>query len=439
MGTSWTFGAAYFLVGTLNSNSAFLISIIIGNGINFGVIFLARYVEERANQIENLTAIQNAISGTWKSTLMAALAAGLSYGSLMLTSFRGFNQFGLIGLSGMLLCWISAYTVLPAFLMALYEKGFLRKEFKPRTETHFSRAIATLIDRWPKYVWRGSLILAGLSFLSFSLIRSEILETDLKKLRDKKSMTRGSGFNAKYITEIFHRSLSPTVILASSPENAVKISEKIRANLKSDPNGKYVASVRTLQDFIPKNQKEKLQLISEMKTLLPTTVIERLPSSQISMIRDYLTDEVSSPITQSSLPSSIQEMFKEKQGQEGTILLVEKILNPDPKWEEMQGFVKFVREHAYSVDPSAAVAGDIPIIVDLLGAIRTDGPKATLFAFLAVFGLIIVLFRNFSAIWESTLALLLGILWLSGIVLVSGIKINFLNFANAYMVAVSIY
>src|SRR5262249_55541689 len=46
MGTFWTFGASFFAVGYLNANSAFLGSIVIGNGINFGIIYLARYLEE---------------------------------------------------------------------------------------------------------------------------------------------------------------------------------------------------------------------------------------------------------------------------------------------------------------------------------------------------------------------------------------------------------
>src|SRR5690606_35033998 len=50
MGTSWTFGLGYFLVGYLNANSAFLGSIVLGNGINFGIMFLARYLEERRNR-----------------------------------------------------------------------------------------------------------------------------------------------------------------------------------------------------------------------------------------------------------------------------------------------------------------------------------------------------------------------------------------------------
>ena len=47
IGTVWGFGVASFFVSSLGSSTAFLGSIVIGNGINPGIILLARYLEER--------------------------------------------------------------------------------------------------------------------------------------------------------------------------------------------------------------------------------------------------------------------------------------------------------------------------------------------------------------------------------------------------------
>src|SRR6476469_1543682 len=122
MGVFSTFGLSYFAVGYLNANSAFLGSIVIGNGINCGIIHLARYLEERRRGRSNSRAVYSSIVHTATSTWTAAGAAGLAYGSLILTDFRGFRQFGIIGLIGMVLCWISAFTLLPAYL-TLWEHG----------------------------------------------------------------------------------------------------------------------------------------------------------------------------------------------------------------------------------------------------------------------------------------------------------------------------
>ena len=59
----------------LNSNTAFLGSIVVGNGINSGIILLARVLEERRNGASLPLAIDRGLSGTWKATLAASAAA----------------------------------------------------------------------------------------------------------------------------------------------------------------------------------------------------------------------------------------------------------------------------------------------------------------------------------------------------------------------------
>ena len=47
VGTLATFGVARLAIGHLNSVTAFLSAIVVGNGINFGILVLARYLEAR--------------------------------------------------------------------------------------------------------------------------------------------------------------------------------------------------------------------------------------------------------------------------------------------------------------------------------------------------------------------------------------------------------
>ena len=42
-----TFGLTYLLIGHLNLATGFLVSIVAGNGINFGIIYMARFLEAR--------------------------------------------------------------------------------------------------------------------------------------------------------------------------------------------------------------------------------------------------------------------------------------------------------------------------------------------------------------------------------------------------------
>ncbi len=104
-----SFGLAAITVGHLNAATAFLGAIIAGNGINYGILLVARYAEERSAGSAR-EAMARAIATTLRPTLVAALGASIAYGALAVTRFRGFADFAIIGGLGMIVCWIVAYT-----------------------------------------------------------------------------------------------------------------------------------------------------------------------------------------------------------------------------------------------------------------------------------------------------------------------------------------
>src|SRR6185503_16574370 len=116
IGTVWGFGVASLFVSSLGSSTAFLGSIVIGNGINPGIILVARYLEERRRGTPAREAAAVATRTTWRGTLAAAIAAAAGYASLAATSFRGFNEFGVIAAAGALTCWLATYLYLPRLL-----------------------------------------------------------------------------------------------------------------------------------------------------------------------------------------------------------------------------------------------------------------------------------------------------------------------------------
>ena len=87
VGALVTFAFAFLSIGHLNLATAFLAPIVVGNGINFGIILLARYFEERKRQGDGTddptAALGAAVQGSFGGTLAAALTASVSYASLL--------------------------------------------------------------------------------------------------------------------------------------------------------------------------------------------------------------------------------------------------------------------------------------------------------------------------------------------------------------------
>lgn len=427
-GTFWTFGIAYFAIGYLNANSAFLGSIVLGNGINFPIIFLARYLEERRNRLGHETSLDLAVTHTASATWTAALAAGLSYGSLALTGFRGFKQFGIIGLIGMVLCWLATFTVLPA-LLTIFERLRTLEPKKKKPHSYIAESIARLVSGAPKTIVFITLTLTVISSAMLFRYSPSIIETDLSKLRNKWSIEKGSGFYSKYVDEIFGRYLSPMVALPRNRDHAIKLAELYKEKMRADGEKSLIKNVSILDDFIPKDQPEKIKILRDIDRLLPASIRIQMDPGERKRVQDFIRPEAFKPIGMTDLPALVIGKFTEKDGSLGKLVLIEPPL--DTVTNDGENLVKFIgdlRRIADSVAPGTPVAGSLPISADMIQSINRDGPLATLFALSSVVLLVIVLFRSPSVFAPVLISLFLGVFWLIGIILGAWFKINFLNF-----------
>ena len=428
IGTVWTFGVSFFEVGYLNANSAFMGSIVLGNGINFGIILLARFLEERRKHKGAPRSLAIAMDKTFSATVVAAGAAGLAYGSLMLTSFRGFRQFGMIGLTGMALCWIASYTILPALLITFYKLGAFQKIAKP-SKGKLITAIAYFVEHFPKSILLFTFLLTTLSLFTLSRINSDLIETDMRKLRNKNSLLHGSMYWSQFVDQVFQRYLSPVVILPQNQKDVKPIADEVRKVKEAEGKDSFIVNVSTIDDFIPADQAKKIHLLRQMRKMLPQSLLSELPQSQQKLANNLLSDQSFKSFTEGELPELVKSKFRERSGVMGNLILVEPSLSPElAKSNHLIHFVHSVREAADRIHPGTAVAGTLPVTADLFESIVRDGPKATLCAFIAVFLLVVILFRDFFTILQCSFALILGVLWLVGFILGFHYKINFLNF-----------
>ena len=427
-GTVWTFGVGYFLVGYLNANSAFMASIVIGNGINFGIILLARFMEERRKCKDVVRSIAISAKKSVSATAVAAGAAALAYGSLGLTRFRGFQQFGILGFTGMFFCWVSAYTVLPGLLLIASRMGLMPRS-PPQRKSRIMSSLCTMISKHPKFLLTLSAAISLFSLISLVGMDSSIIETDMKKLRNRKSLEKGSIYWSNQVDRVFERYLSPIVVLPKQVENVLPIEHAIEAAREAAPPPRLIAGVSTLQDFLPKDQDQKIKILREIRKLLPRSFLDSLRPEDRRIAREILAPEARVPFSEKDLPEAVRERFRERDGTLGKLVLVEPSLNPDlSRSENLIRFVRSIREAADQVEPGAAVAGTLPVTADLFESILADGPKATLGSFLLVFLLVVILFREKSLILQCSFALWLGVLWLGGFIFGFHQKINFLNF-----------
>lgn len=427
VGTAATFGLCWFLIGYLNANTAFLGSIVLGNGINVGIIVVARYCEERTRGLTTEEAIRLSWTGSLAATFVASFAAGLSYLSLAATDFRGFSQFGVIGWLGMALNWVSAFVLLPPLIFAL-EKwrpgGFLR----PSGEHPWAVLSANFVQRHSGLLRALSVVLLGASVVAVFNYRGPLIEYDVSRIRSQKSLEEGATFWSFKLDEIFRTYLSPMVLRAETPEDLDKTLEVLarrRAQLgAADP----LREVRTLKTALPPDAADKLPLVHELRDALSETRLQQLTPDVRNRAQRLRPPADAHPPALGDLPQSIRRALVERDGTTGRIALAFPrkvgVLNTD----ELEAIRKLLRGSIAESGTSTQALAQQLLFADITAAIVRDGPRATLLALAAVCILVAVVFRKMGPILMTCGSLLLGVAWLVGAAAAAQVRVNFLNF-----------
>ncbi len=426
LATVYAFGLASLPpanVAELNSNTAFLGSIIVGNGINVGIVLLARYREARRRGASVEEALAVGVWGARLGTLAAAFAAAASYASLLLTEFRGFRQFGYIGGAGMIASWVTAFVLMPPLLRWVdHDDPVVLRAEPPRLGV--MGRIAALVERWPAPIVGVALALTAGS--AFAVSRFDVttqLEHDFSKLRRVDTWVSGDGYWGRKVDNLLGRYLTPTVVLADSPDGASAAERAIRTSADKGPLAPMVASVRGADDVLPPRQDAKIQVAADIREALTPKIRSLVEPDRLEKLDKLLGPEDLAALNVDDLPRSFTAGLREKDGSMGrTVLVYPKPSDTLWRAKEIHSFVHELRA------TGARVAGSIPLSEDIIASISRDAPLASLASFAGVIAIVLVVLRGRRPSFYVIGSLVVGVLWLAGATMLLGIKINFCNF-----------
>ena len=424
-----SFAIADLTVDSLNASTAFLGSIIIGNGVNPNIIWLSRYFEERRRGLDVHDAVLTAHQNTWLATMISSGAAALAYGSLMITDFRGFRDFGIIGGVGMILCWVSAITVLPA-AVAAYER------FRPfpvgkkgkRRRGRFADVFAAVAGRVPRGVVAASVALSLLSvvLVTYAVIQDPF-EYDFSRLRSVREEGNSEARSVqRRVNDILasHEQGRGIAVLLDSVDDVPVIEAQLDAMPPSIHGGRH-----SLYELLPEDAPKKLPLLGEIRELCIDIREYVEDEDTLRKIDDNIPPERIDVLTLGDLPDEAALRFAEKDGTRGRIMVVAEA-DEASIWDGryLVRWAEALRTLRMSDGSRPPLAGRAPVFADMISAVYNDMPKAIGAAFFATVVLVLASFRRRRDSLLSIMALLMGILWMAGAMAGLGMKLNFLNF-----------
>jgi len=433
LGLAWTLAFTQLTIGSLNTATGFLISVIIGNGINAMVIYMARFLEARRDQQQSMPdALKTASLDTWSATLAAVGVAVMSYSALMTTQFRGFRHFGVIGAAGMLLCWIATYTVLPAVLSAFERLKSSQGGVGERLGGLYAKPFIWLAKRYSGPISLFGLVsVLGMGAATAAYFIYDPMEYDMTKIRNENTSPSSaqelSSRMAKIVGGVNQGGRAVLVDRLDQIPPLVAELEHRRDTARED--AKPFGQVVSVYSLMPRDQDEKIKLLSEIRDL-----IDRARKRKLVADADYLEIEKNLPsrlkrVELSDLPDLAVSPFREKNGTVGTILYVGPTKGRSVNdLHYLQLWANSMREIQLPSGEVIRGTGDPVIFADMLDTIARDAPRVAFLSVLGTAAVVLFAFRGRAGGWVALATLFLGLTWLIGGLYLLSLKLNFLNF-----------
>ncbi len=469
----WTLGFTTLTVGQLNILSISFLPILIGLGIDFGVHLVARYGEERATQQDFDTALATAYRYTGPSVAAAAVTTALAFYAVILTDFRGLAELGFIAGSGMLLCLLASFTVLPAML-ALRER---HRHIPPGVWQSFERDPLRGLMRWP---WLTAGILGLATLMGLWLLPLPQFDYNLLHLQAENTesviwenrLHEGSGRSSWYalsVAESIEQLRRKQALFESLPvvdevksvasllpedqdvrlplvkqlapyvediegdwENPEPVDldefdillQKIRFKLQKDTKD-WAPSKRPSEAALTAARAALLAVRNRLQAMDVDAVLRSLTTFQQSLITDFadklaLLQQNVEPtrITFDDVPMSLQQRFV---GQQGGYLL--QIFSRDNIWEReaMQAFVMQLQ----TID--ADITGPPVVAFHSIRQMKSGYERGGLYALVIIIGVILSLMRRLKPTLLALLPMLIGGLWTIACMAFTSLDLNMAN------------
>jgi uncharacterized protein len=442
-GVGCAYAFATWKYGYVNASGAFLGAIILGNGVNYPIVLYSRYKEFRARGMTPDVARREAVWNAFRAELVGSSVASIAYGSLTVTRFRGFSQFGVIGFVGMLLVWISMIPCLPA-LIVIIERiqarlpaslGFLHEKpahlAKDESRGPVARFVGDLTARHPRWFVVASLGLVLFTCWRLPSFLRDPWEYDFDKLGSEGARKGGAFEISKKADAIFNgkMNLSGSLVLADSVEHVAMIEERILANDARDAQGPLIEGVTTAEDFIPKDQAAKLAVLDRLRERLTPRVMASLSEDEREKIEKLRPPETLRSLGLADLPPLLKSRFSEKDGTVGTVFYVR--YRPDVNRNDGHNLLRMSATIDGIVLPDGTrvdTASRATVFAEMIRSLERDGPLATGVAFLAVALVVLLATASWRGAGSVILSLVLGVAVMLGISTLWGERLNFLNF-----------
>lgn len=267
VGMAWAFGFTTGSVGHLNILSVSFAVVLIGLGIDFGIHYLARYLELRHAGRLLRPALLEASNTVGTGIVTAAVTTALAFFCTTLTNFLGVAELGIIAGGGILLCALATFLVLPA-MVALADQHVEPRKLPTPFEGNWLRLITS---RYPLTVTLLSFGVIG--YFAYQAFPYQDGRFNRRITYDYNLLhLQADGLESVKTQKRIFQGSEHSLLYAISMADGVEDARELKRNFEALPS---VQRVVTLADSLPVHPPRETQLLVQAYA----AELARLPAS----------------------------------------------------------------------------------------------------------------------------------------------------------------
>ena len=490
-GIFWTLGLSGFIIHRLNIMTAMYIVALLGLGIDYAIHLLSGYIQERDSGVDFKTAVENSLIKSGSGIITGALTTAAAFFTLMIARTGLIKELGFVAGMGILSELVAMFLLIPPLLAyrehRLIKKGKTANRIfsKVKIKSDAASGIGKLLVKAPLTI----AIVMSLLIISFSLkagdveIQDNLLEmeakglesvhlndemikefgmapdglliisSDLKEVRDLtdkidklssvKSVDSLAGFyvsDKEYEERSSFLQLFITELNTTPPASVVNAESlleelyRLEMNLMEMGDMAYMGNMNRLVNTLGEitgidedGVKIKETSFDRLFTILEdnpdagtSPAIEALQSVVFDKMNQKIRTMASTgKITLDMLPANIRDSLISRDG-ESYLISISPTQNP---WEGT--YRDIFTDQVESVTDKGT--GMILVGDQMNLMAQQDGRRASIFALIAVFLILVADFKNIKLAFLTMIPLLSSFLTLFGIMALTGIKFDFVN------------
>ena len=254
MALIWTFGVLQLIFGHVNILTGAFAAVLLGLGIDFGIHLLNMYLEVGQSE-EQSSGLPPALAKSGRAILMGGLTTAAAFFALGVSSFRGFQELGIITGVGILACLTAMLVVLPALLAWQESRGRPIGSSRPIPNFGLDSLITPVVARPRLAVAISIMLLIVLGISAFGVSFQE----DLRALRPQKS---GHMAAEKQIEAILGGASGYLLLVMEGDSDAALLDRawRLEKALGQRQGGERLSHYRSILSYLPAPESQRQAL-----------------------------------------------------------------------------------------------------------------------------------------------------------------------------------